>query len=77
MRKLTLLTFITGVRECMFCVYADCFNYEKKNALCKVCQKVEKHRLYSSVCLDYEINSTLVTMYIRFFFEVQYEICNM
>lgn len=49
----------------------------KKNALCKVCWKVEKHRLYSSVCLDYEINSTLVTMYIRFFFEVQYEICNM
>lgn len=60
----------------MFCVYADCFNYEKK-ALCKVCWKVEKHRLYSSVCLDYEINSTLVTMYIKFFFDMQYEICNM
>lgn len=50
---------------------------KKKKALCKVCRKVEKHRLYFSVCLDYEINSTLVTMYIRFFFEVQYEMCNM
>lgn len=49
----------------------------KTKPLCKVCQKVEEHRLYPSVCLDYEINSTLVTMYIRFFFEVQYEICNM
>lgn len=47
-----------------------------KKALCKVCRKVEKYRLYSSVCLDYEINNTLVTMYIRFFFEVRYEMCN-
>lgn len=60
----------------MFCVYADCFNYEKK-AHCNVCQKVGKHRLYSRVCLDYEINNTLVTRYLTFFFEVRYEMCNM
>lgn len=49
---------------------------KKKKARCKVCKKVEKHRLYSSVCLDYEINNTLVTRYLMFFFEVWYEMCN-
>lgn len=58
----TLPTFFTGVRAHLFCVMADCFNSEK-DANCNVHRKVEKHRLYYSVCLVYEINSTLVTRY--------------
>lgn len=51
----------------MFFVYADCM-FKKKDAHCKVFRKIEKHRLYYSICLDYEINSALVTRYLTFFF---------